>query len=207
MVHEWRHRRAPRQTGVGSSGTGDNPMRRLVRSDARPETPAAGAVVVATVAEPAGWTELPAPLPIAAPARRFGRGRLDAHARALVKAISWRAIGTLDTFLWSLLITHRAEAAGAIASIEVLTKCLLFYLHERGWRLVRWRPNSHARSLAKAISWRFVGSLDTFVLSLLVTGSARYAVSIASAEAISKILLFYGHERVWRRVAWGRLEG
>lgn len=131
---------------------------------------------------------------------------IDSHARALAKGVTWRIVGTLDTFVWSLVITHKAVSAGAIASAEVFTKITLFYLHERLWRLFRWAPDSHIRSLAKAVSWRFVGSLDTFVLSLLITGNARYAVSIASVEALTKIVLYYLHERAWRLVPWGRLE-
>jgi uncharacterized membrane protein len=97
-------------------------------------------------------------------------------------------------------------AAGAIASLETCTKIALFYVHERLWRLFRWAPNARLRSLLKAVSWRVVGSMDTFTLSFLVTGSARAAVSIASIEALTKIALYYAHERLWRRVAWGRLE-
>ncbi len=130
----------------------------------------------------------------------------DGHARALAKGISWRIIGTLDTFLWSLLITKQAFSAGSIASLETVTKVALFYGHERAWRLVTWAPDAHLRSFVKAVSWRLVGSLDTFMLSLLVTGSAKYAVSIASVEALTKIVLYYAHERVWRLVKWGRLE-
>ena len=135
----------------------------------------------------------------------FLRGT-ESHQRAVVKAVSWRAIGTLDTFLWSWLITGHPVAAGTIASLETLTKVLLYYLHERAWRLILWAPASHLRSLLKALSWRLVGSLDTFILSLLVTGKLRYAVSIASVEALTKIVLYYLHERAWRRVAWGRLD-
>lgn len=124
----------------------------------------------------------------------------------MAKGVTWRIIGTLDTFLWSLLITKQAFSAGSIASLETVTKIALFYGHERAWRLVRWAPDAHVRSLIKAVSWRVVGSLDTFMLSLLVTGSAKYAVSIASAEALTKIVLYYLHERVWRLVKWGRLE-
>lgn len=131
----------------------------------------------------------------------------DGHARALAKGVTWRIVGTLDTFLWSLLITRQAFSAGSIASLETFTKIALFYGHERAWRLFRWAPDSHIRSFAKAVSWRLVGSADTFILSLLVTGSAKYAVSIATAEALTKIVLYYLHERVWRLVAWGRLEG
>lgn len=130
----------------------------------------------------------------------------DGHARALAKGVSWRIIGTLDTFFWSLLITRQPFSAGSIASLETVTKVALFYGHERVWRLIRWAPDSHLRSLIKAVSWRLVGSLDTFMLSLLVTGSAKYAVSIATAEALTKIVLYYLHERAWRLVRWGRLE-
>jgi len=133
-------------------------------------------------------------------------GGVDSHGRALAKAVSWRVIGTLDTFIWSWLITGHASWASAIAATEIATKILLFYLHERAWRLIRWAPHAHLRSLIKAVSWRFFGSLDTFVLSLIFTGSAKYAVSIATAEALTKIALYYVHERAWRRVKWGRLE-
>lgn len=132
-------------------------------------------------------------------------GHIDSHARALAKAVSWRVIGTLDTFLWSYLITGHPMAAGAIASMETVTKIVLFYIHERIWRLIQMAPSSRWRSLIKSFTWRFVGSLDTFILSWLVTHRLRYAVSIASVEALTKIALYFVHERVWRRVAWGRL--
>lgn len=128
------------------------------------------------------------------------------RARSLAKAVSWRIVGTIDTFIWSLLITKQAAAAGSIAGAEVFTKIFVFYLHERVWRLILWAPNAHLRSLAKAVSWRFVGSLDTFILTMIFTGRLKYAVSIASAEALTKIVLFYLHERAWRLVRWGRLE-
>ena len=130
----------------------------------------------------------------------------EGHGRALAKGVSWRIIGTLDTFVWSLLITKQPFSAGSIASLETITKIALFYGHERAWRLIPWAPDAHLRSLIKAVSWRVIGSLDTFMLSLLVTGSAKWAVSIATAEALTKIVLYYLHERAWRLVRWGRLE-
>lgn len=145
--------------------------------------------------------------PVRDPEEGLFKASVDSHVRAVVKGVTWRAIGTVDTFLWSWLITHQPVKAGAIASTEVFTKVILFYLHERLWRVIRFAPNSHLRSLAKAVSWRVLGSADTFLLSLIFTGSGRYAVSIASAEALTKIALYYVHERVWRRVRWGRLEG
>ena len=64
--------------------------------------------------------------------------------------------------------------------------------------------DSHIRSVAKAISWRATGTIDTFVLSFLITGSVKFAGSIAATEVITKVALFYGHERVWATVRWGR---
>jgi uncharacterized membrane protein len=58
--------------------------------------------------------------------------------RSALKALTWRAIGTLDTFLLSWIITKEPITAGAIASFEVLTKTILYYFHERGWNKVQW---------------------------------------------------------------------
>jgi uncharacterized membrane protein len=62
----------------------------------------------------------------------------------------------------------------------------------------------HFRSVAKAINWRVPGTVDTFVLSFLITGCAKFAGGIAATEVITKVALFYGHERVWAKVPWER---
>jgi len=65
-------------------------------------------------------------------------------------------------------------------------------------------PEAHTRSLLKAISWRIVGSMDTFVISFFITGKLTFAVSIASVETFTKITLYYFHERAWALLPWGR---
>ena len=62
---------------------------------------------------------------------------------------------------------------------------------------------SHKRSFVKAATWRMLGSIDTFVLSWLFTSSAKAAGAIATTEVLTKIGLYYGHERVWSSVKWG----
>lgn len=62
---------------------------------------------------------------------------------------------------------------------------------------------SHSRSLIKGISWRMLGSIDTFILSWLFSGNAKTAGAIASTEVITKVLLYYFHERVWSSINWG----
>ena len=63
---------------------------------------------------------------------------------------------------------------------------------------------SHLRSIAKAASWRATGTIDTFILSFFFTGSLKLAGSIATTEVITKLGLFYLHERAWDRLSWGR---
>lgn len=63
---------------------------------------------------------------------------------------------------------------------------------------------SRVRSIAKAVSWRVVGSLDTLLLSYLFTGNVLIAGSIASTETVTKTLLYYLHERGWGFISLGR---
>ena len=58
--------------------------------------------------------------------------------RSALKSISWRIIGTIDTFVISLLITHKPITAASIAGIEILTKTFLYCFHERGWNKIKW---------------------------------------------------------------------
>jgi uncharacterized membrane protein len=62
---------------------------------------------------------------------------------------------------------------------------------------------AHSRSLAKAVSWRITGTIDTFVISFIITGRITLAGSIAGTELLTKILLYYFHERIWAAIPWG----
>lgn len=72
----------------------------------------------------------------------------ESHPRSILKAISWRTLGSIDTLLLGLFFTQDIKAAGAIAGTEVFTKIGLYYLHERAWGSVRWghSPRSDASS-------------------------------------------------------------
>lgn len=67
----------------------------------------------------------------------------ESNPRSFIKAVSWRALGSIDTFILSLFFTHSAKAAGAIASTEVLTKIVLYYFHERAWAQFGWGLHPH----------------------------------------------------------------
>ncbi|MDD4507196.1 MAG: DUF2061 domain-containing protein [Sulfurospirillaceae bacterium] len=60
------------------------------------------------------------------------------------------------------------------------------------------------RSILKAISWRTLGTVDTMLISYIVTGNPTAAVSIGAFELITKTALYYFHERSWNKISYGR---
>mgnify|MGYP000442254831 FL=1 len=60
------------------------------------------------------------------------------------------------------------------------------------------------RSVIKALSWRVVGTLDTLIVSYVLTGKIALATSIASIDFITKLLLYFFHERIWNKIKWGK---
>ena len=56
-----------------------------------------------------------------------------ARRRHVAKALSWRMVGTVDTFLLAWLFTGSFEIGALVGGTEVITKTFLYYLHERAW--------------------------------------------------------------------------
>ena len=146
----------------------------------------------------------------------------------MAKAVSWRIVGTIDTLILSFIIikylgpflglhesgtdADRLETASYIAITEVATKMVIYFLHERIWARVRWdvgvddlgaRREGPKRSATKTATWRVLASLDTFLLALIFTGNVGTAISIGGFEVITKLALYYVHERAWSRVRFG----
>jgi len=61
-----------------------------------------------------------------------------------------------------------------------------------------------SRSLLKSVSWRIIGTLDTIVISYIITGKLAFALSIGGIELVTKMILYVVHERVWNKIKWGR---
>ncbi len=62
-----------------------------------------------------------------------GVRRGDTATKSIFKTISWRVIGTIDTMLIAYFLTGEITVAASIGSIEVFTKMILYYFHERLW--------------------------------------------------------------------------
>lgn len=62
---------------------------------------------------------------------------------------------------------------------------------------------SHRRHILKTITWRIVGTMDTILLGWALTGDLKMGFSIGGVEVISKMILYYLHERVWYKLDFG----
>ncbi|TXD50764.1 MULTISPECIES: DUF2061 domain-containing protein [unclassified Polaribacter] len=60
------------------------------------------------------------------------------------------------------------------------------------------------RSVIKALSWRFIGTLDTLIVSYVLIGEIGLATSIASVDFLTKLILYFFHERIWNKINWGK---
>jgi len=56
---------------------------------------------------------------------------------------------------------------------------------------------SYKRHILKTISWRIIGTIDTMILSWVISGSWKLGLTIGGVEVITKMVLYYLHERAW----------
>jgi uncharacterized membrane protein len=62
------------------------------------------------------------------------------------------------------------------------------------------------RSIVKSVSWRTIGTIDTIIISFIITGKPGLAFSIGGIEVFTKMALYYFHERTWNRINFGRIK-
>lgn len=65
---------------------------------------------------------------------------------------------------------------------------------------------THVRSVAKAVSWRIVATLTTVLLVYVFTRNLVVSGGVGVTELLSKLLIYYVHERVWNAIGFGRIK-
>ncbi|WP_034062716.1 DUF2061 domain-containing protein [Lacinutrix jangbogonensis] len=128
--------------------------------------------------------------------------------RHIAKTITWRIVGTIDTVILSWIISGDPFTGLKIGLAEVATKMVLYYLHERAWFKINLTKDgvkleSRKRHIAKTITWRFIGTLDTMLLAWFISGNPLTGLKIGFAEVVTKMILYYFHERLWYKINYG----
>ena len=65
---------------------------------------------------------------------------------------------------------------------------------------------THARSIIKTVSWRFLATLTTMVLVYIFIGDLTIALSVGGIEVVLKMLVYFLHERLWDKIKFGKKE-
>ncbi len=58
---------------------------------------------------------------------------MESHFRSIMKAITWRAGGTVVTFAVAWILTQEFKLAAQIGALDTVIKIGAFYFHERLW--------------------------------------------------------------------------
>ena len=103
----------------------------------------------------------------------------------------------------SIRISGAKQGTGSAEGASVLS-CVIASLGAASGALLFRGAETLVRSVLKAVSWRTLGTLDTFAISWFFTGRVEIAGSIAGLEILTKIAWYYLHERVWAAITWGR---
>ena len=122
--------------------------------------------------------------------------------RHLLKTVTWRVIATTDTILLGWYISGDLTSGMYIGGFEIFTKMLLYYIHERLWFKSKFR-NHKIRHILKTFSWRFIGTIDTILISWLIVKNLSSGIKIGGLEIITKMILYYLHEKLWYRINYG----
>ena len=69
--------------------------------------------------------------------------------------------------------------------------------------LILFKDPSVKQHVAKTITWRIVGTLDTMIIGWLITGDAMTGLKIGGIEVVTKMILYYFHERIWFKINLG----
>ena len=124
------------------------------------------------------------------------------NKRHIAKSLSWRFVGTIDTFLFAWVITGDFKEGINLSLITTFTKLIWYYFHEQIW-VKSTIVNSNKRHLIKTFSWRVIGTLDTILLGWLITGNPFTGLKIGGVETVSKMLLYFAHEKLWYKINYG----
>lgn len=130
--------------------------------------------------------------------------------RHLAKTMTWRIVGTIDTMIIGWLVSGDPLIGLSIGGTEVITKMILYFVHERLWFKYGYRKDkkgkniqSVKRHLAKTVTWRVIGTIDTMLLSWLISGDPMIGLKVGGVEVVTKMILYYLHERIWHKFKFG----
>jgi uncharacterized membrane protein len=138
---------------------------------------------------------------------------IENHPRTLAKVVSWRVLLTISHFVNGYIVSGSWATGAAIAGLAAIINSVLYWAHERGWNFAQWnrKPTDglmffegQPRTISKILTWRVLITASNFLIPFIMTGSWGSAAAFLGIATVVNVALFYGHERLWNRVVWGK---
>jgi uncharacterized membrane protein len=138
---------------------------------------------------------------------------IEKHPRTLAKVVSWRVLLTISHFVNGYIVSGSWATGAAIAGLAAVINSVLYWTHERGWNFAQWnrKPTDgilffegQPRTISKILTWRVLITASNFLIPFIITGSWGSAAAFLGIATVVNVALFYGHERLWNRVVWGK---
>ena len=93
----------------------------------------------------------------------------------------------------------------SILGVDFFSKLFIYYMHERLWFKSSIKK-ANQRHFLKTFSWRVVASITTLIIAFVVSGNLLTGFKIGIAETVTKMILYYLHEKVWYKISYGLIE-
>ena len=135
----------------------------------------------------------------------------ETHLRTTLKAAIYRVLSVSMAISLTIVYGATLEQALTFGLVALLVGMLWFYLYDRVWLFVPWHRNEEGtdtktRSAVKAVLYRLVVILMTAATARAIfTDSNFTAMLMAGSQFVSNILIYFILERVWNKVAWGKI--
>jgi uncharacterized membrane protein len=135
----------------------------------------------------------------------------ETHLRTTAKAVVYRTLSVSLAILLTLIYGASLQQALAFGVVALFIGMLWFYLYDRAWLFIKWNRNTQGqdtktRSAVKAVLYRIaVIAMTAATARLIFTDSSFIAILMAGSQFITNILVYFVLERVWNKVAWGKL--
>ena len=139
----------------------------------------------------------------------------ETQMRTIGKVVTWRVLLTISHIINGLVVTGSLAIGLKIAGWSLIINSALYWIHERAWNFFQWNrkpqddrffKDGHPRTTTKMITWRCLITLSNFFIPFFATGSWGQAALFTGVATIVNMALFYGHERAWNFVGWGKVK-
>ena len=134
----------------------------------------------------------------------------ETHARTLTKAVLYRILSVIAIMLLTIAFGGTVATAGKVGLAVIVLGTTIYYIHERVWIRYGWARleglDKARRSLIKTLIYRGLTMIAMFIIVKFILGSTNStAVAFSIAQAIVNMGLFYGMERIFNTISWGKV--